>query len=136
MRKLICLLSAVLLIAALAVNAFADSTVQSMIKGLPTVEEFQIMDSDAQLEAYNQTQMAYDAYMALSEAERSEIPGAEQVFEALFGHFNSMIMTVDTAMEAEVPAAPAAEDNGDLLIAGLALVVSVVVLWCLNKKKQ
>ena len=136
MRKLICLLSVVVLIAALAVNAFADSTVQSMIEGLPAVEEFQIMDSDAQLEAYNQTQMAYDAYMALSEAERSEIPGAEQVFEALFGHFNSMIMTVDTAMEAEVPAAPAAEDNGDLLIAGLALLVSVVVLWCLNKKKQ
>ena len=136
MRKLICLLSVVVLIAALAVNAFADSTVQSMIEGLPAVEEFQITDSDAQLEAYNQTQMAYDAYMALSEAERSEIPGAEQVFEALFGHFNSMIMTVDTAMEAEVPAAPAAEDNGDLLIAGLALLVSVVVLWCLNKKKQ
>ena len=136
MRKLICLLAAVVLIAALAVNAFADSTVQSMIEGLPTVEEFQIMDSDAQLEAYNQTQMAYDAYMALSEAERSEIPGAEEIFETLFGHFNSMIMTVDAAMEAEVPAAPAAEDNGDLLIAGLALVVSVVVLWYLNKKKQ
>ena len=137
MRKLICLLVAVLLLAALSVNAFADSTVQSMIEGLPTVEEFQAMDADAQLEAYNQTQMAYDAYMALSEAERSEISGGEEIFEALFSHFNTMIMPVE-AVAAEVPAAPAAESSGraDLLTAGVALAVSVAALWVLNKKKQ
>ena len=99
MRKLICLLSAVLLIAALSMNVFADGTVQSMIEGLPTVEQFQAMDSDAQLEAYNKTQAAYDAYMALSEEDRAAVPGAEETFETLFAHFNSLVMPAEVMPE-------------------------------------
>lgn len=138
MKKMICLLAACLLIAAMSVNVFADNTVQSMIDGLPTVEEFQTMDSDAQLEAYNKTQAAYDAYMALSEAEQAEISGGEAVFETLFAHFNALIMPLDAAAEQEIPAAPAGEnDRTETLLAGVAtLAVVIVVLRILNKKKQ
>jgi hypothetical protein len=59
------------------------------------------MDADAQLEAYNQVQAAYDAYMALSEEERSAISGAEETFETLFAHFNSLVMPVEEVQEAE-----------------------------------
>mgnify|MGYP003313001514 CR=1 FL=1 len=45
-----------------------------------------------QLDAYNRTQAAYDAYMSLSEREQQELEGAEETFEALFTHFNGQIM--------------------------------------------
>jgi hypothetical protein len=44
------------------VSVFADGDVAAMLETLPTVEQFQAMDADAQLEAYNQVQAAYDAY--------------------------------------------------------------------------
>lgn len=138
MRKLICLLAAVLMIAALAVNAFADSTVQSMIEGLPAVEEFQTMDSDAQLEAYNQVQAAYDVYMALSDAERSEIAGAEETFETLFAHFNSLIMPVEeVAVEAaaEEVAADSSEEKPPMILIVMAAFVAGFAFRNLNKKR-
>lgn len=136
MRKLICLLVACLLIAAMSLHVFAENTVQSMIDGLPTVEEFQVMDSDAQLEAYNRTQAAYDAYMALSEAERVEISGGEEIFETLFNHFNSLIMPIETMAEQEVPAAPAVEKDrtGTILSGVMILGVVILILRILNKK--
>ena len=90
MRKLICLLAVCLLavcllMTAMCMNVLAEETVQSMIEGLPTVEQFRAMDADAQLEAYHKTQAAYDAYMALAEDEKAEVEGAEETFEALFG---------------------------------------------------
>ena len=109
MRKLICLMAVCLLMAAMTLGVFAQETVQSMIDGLPMVEEFQTMDSDAQLEVYHKTQAAYDAYMALSEAERGEISGAEEIFGALFDHFNSLVMPIDTP---EAPAAYHCQNNG------------------------
>ena len=101
MRKLICLLAACLLMAAMCMNVLAEETVQSMIEELPTVEQFQAMDADAQLEAYNKTQAAYDAYMALSQEDRAEFAGAEETFETLFAHFNSLVMPVEEVQEAE-----------------------------------
>ena len=101
MRKLICLLAVCLLMAAMCMNVLAEETVQSMIDGLPTVEQFQAMDADAQLEAYNKTQAAYDAYMALSEEDRAALSGAEETFEALFAHFNSLVMPVEEVQEEE-----------------------------------
>lgn len=66
--------------------------VRQQLEALPTVEEFQAMDEAGQLDAYNRTQAAYDAYMSLSEREQQELEGAEETFEALFTHFNSQIM--------------------------------------------
>ena len=99
MRKLICLLAVCLLMTAMCMNVLAEETLQSMIEGLPTVEQFQAMDSDAQLEAYNKTQAAYDAYMALSEEDRAAVPGAEETFETLFAHFNSLVMPAEVMTE-------------------------------------
>lgn len=132
MRKLICLMAVCLLMAAMTLGVFAQETVQSMIDGLPMVEEFQTMDSDAQLEVYHKTQAAYDAYMALSEAERGEISGAEEIFGALFDHFNSLVMPIDT------PEAPAAgKDRTETLLSGmLALIVVIGILRILNRKKK
>lgn len=134
MKKMICLLMICLLLAVMPMGAFANADVRAMIDELPTVEQFQALDPDAQLEAYHRTQAAYDAYMALSEGERAEIAGGEAVFETLFCHFNSQIMTIDAAAEQQVPAA---ENTGmpELLTAGLALAVSVVTLRILNRKQ-
>ena len=132
MRKLFCLLTACLLVSAMTFNVFAENTVQSMIDALPTVEEFKAMDPDTRLEAYNKTQAAYDAYMALSEAERGEISGAEETFEALFGHFNSLVMPIDT------PEAPAAQkDRTETLLSGVVVLAVVIgILRILNRKKK
>lgn len=138
MRKLICLLAAVLLMAALSVNAFADGNVQSMIEGLPTVEQFQAMDSDAQLEAYNQVQAAYDAYMALGEEEKAAMEGAEETFETLFAHFNSLIMPVEeVAVEAaaEEVAADSSEEKPPMILIVMAAFVAGFAFRNLNKKR-
>lgn len=66
--------------------------VRQQLEALPTVEEFQAMDEDAQLDAYNRTQKAYDDYMALTEEQKQQLPEAEKTFEALFAYFNSQIM--------------------------------------------
>ena len=95
MKKILVLL---LLLPVLVLSARA-SAVQSMIDALPAVEEFSSMDSAAQQEAYNRTQAAYDAYMALSENEKAEIAGAEKTFEALFNHFNTLIAPAEEAPE-------------------------------------
>ena len=102
MKKIISFLAVCLLLAAMTLCVSADADVSAMIRQLPTVEAFQSLDADAQLEAYNQVQAAYDAYMALTEEERSAISGAEDTFEALFAHFNSLVMPVEEVQEEEV----------------------------------
>ena len=102
MKKIISFLAVCLLLAAMTIGASANADVSAMIQQLPTVETFQTLDADAQLEAYNQVQAAYDAYMALTEEERSAISGAEETFEALFAHFNSLVMPVEEVQEEEV----------------------------------
>lgn len=133
MKNLICILAACLLLAAMPLGGFAEESVQSVIDGLPTVEEFQTMDSDAQLEVYNKTQAAYDAYMALSEAERSEIPNAEETFETLFSHFNSLIMPVEAQMEPEPEANTPMEQTVVVFVTLAALAVGYGILG--RKKK-
>lgn len=75
--------------------------VQALIDALPTVEEVKAMDMDGQRAAYDQTQEAYDAYMALTEEQRALITGAE-VFEALFAFFNGQIMPLATVISSDV----------------------------------
>ena len=134
MKRIFCVLAVCMLMAAMTVHVWADTSVQSMISGLPTVEEFRNMDSEARLEAYNRTQAAYDAYMALSEEARAEISGAEEVFEALFGHFNSLVMPIEAA-EQEAPAAE--KDRTATVLSGAAtLAVVIVILRFLNRKKK
>lgn len=135
MRKIVCLLAVCLLMAAMAVTVWADPSVQSMIDGLPTVEEFQTMDSDAQLEAYNKTQAAYDAYMALSEAERAEISGGEAVFETLFSHFNSLVMPVE-AESVAVAAEPAEDPMSEQLIVVLVTLAALAVGYSILGKRK
>ena len=57
------------------------------------------MDMDAQREIYDKTQAAYDAYMALSEEEKADMKGAEETFEALFAHFNSLVAPLEEDLE-------------------------------------
>ena len=102
MKKIISFLAVCLLLAAMTLCVSANADVSAMIRQLPTVETFQSLDADAQLEAYNQVQAAYDAYMALTEEERSAISGAEETFEALFAHFNSLVMPVEEVQEEAV----------------------------------
>ena len=127
MKKCTFLLLAALLALILPVAAVAAETdVAAMIDALPTVEEFKAMDSDAQLEAYNRTQAAYDAYMALPQAEKAALKGAEDTFEALFNHYNTLI-------------APAGEEpsNGFLaegIATALAAIIIVAVLGSRRRK--
>ena len=123
MKKLICFLTVCLLLAALPVSVFANTDVAAMLEALPTVEQFQAMDADAQLEAYNRTQAAYDAYMALSEEEKAGIENAEETFEALFGYFNTLVAP------AEEPAVPAEKPDmaSDLLSLAIATACGILL---------
>ena len=100
MRKIPGILLALLLLLILPVDAFAETSLAEQIAALPSVEEFKAMSHEEQVDAYNRTQYAYDAYMALSTAEEKEaIEGAEEKFDALFSHFNSLIMPVENPEE-------------------------------------
>ena len=70
----------------------AVEDVRQQLESLPTVEDFQSMEQEAQQDAYNRTQAAYDAYMALTEEQKQQLTEAEKIFEALFTYFNSQIM--------------------------------------------
>jgi hypothetical protein len=133
MRKLICLLAACLLMAAMCMNVLAEETVQSMIEELPTVEQFQAMDADAQLEAYNKTQAAYDAYMALSQEDRAEFAGAEETFETLFAHFNSLVMPVEEVQEEEIKSPQ--ERIGTIAMTVAAFVVGFGLVNVMKNRK-
>lgn len=135
MKKGISLMLAVLLVLSLSVAVYAAEdlgSVQAMLEELPTVEAFRAMDADAQLEVYNQTQAAYDAYMALPEEERIQIEGAEEQFETLFSHFNTLIAP------AEETQPEAAEKNmaSELLTTALAVLIALAVLPMLVKRKR
>ena len=133
MRKLICLLAVCLLMAAMCMNVLAEETLQSMIEGLPTVEQFQAMDAEAQLEAYNKTQAAYDAYMDLSEEDRAALAGAEETFETLFAHFNSLVMPVEEVREAETKSPQ--ERIGTIAVTVAAFVVGFGLVNIIKKRK-
>ncbi len=67
------------------------AAVAALIEALPSVEELEGMTEEEQLAAYEQIQGAFDAYDALSEEQRVQIPGAESLFEALFAYVNTQI---------------------------------------------
>ena len=67
----------------------AVKQVQAMLDALPTAEELADMSQEEQGAVYEALQAAYDAYEALSDAEKMEVTGAE-IFDALFAVFNGM----------------------------------------------
>ena len=125
MKKIIALL---LLLPVLVLSAMATD-VQSMIGELPAVNVLQKMDMDQQREFYDKTQAAYDAYSQLSEAEKAEIAGAEETFEELFGYFNTLTMSVETAEEA-----PATGSN--LLSTILACLIGILLAQKIITKRK
>lgn len=131
MKKLTCMLLALLLVTTLSPVGFAAETVAEQIAGLPTVEEFQAMDADTQLDAYNRTQAAYDAYMALSEEEKAAIPGAEDTFESLFGYFNTLVQPIEQAQSQEEPGF-----GSNLIATVLAVAIALAVLPMFVKKRR
>ena len=96
MKKMIAFL---LLLLALPLQALAAETVQSMVDALPAVDVLQEMDMEQQREVYDRTQTAYDAYLALTDEEQEEIPGARETFESLFGYFNTLVAPAEEAAE-------------------------------------
>ena len=133
MKKIISFLAVCLLLAAMTLCVSANADVSAMIRQLPTVEAFQSLDADAQLEAYNQVQAAYDAYMALTEEERSAISGAEETFEALFAHFNSLVMPVEEVQEEEVKSPQ--ERIGTIAVYVAAFAVGFAAMNLAKKRK-
>ena len=100
MKKLAGLLMAMLLLLSQVSTAFAEDTLKQQIAALPSVEEFKAMTPEEQVDVYNRTQYAYAAYMDLPTAEeKAAIEGAEEKFDALFSHFNTMIMPLEPEEE-------------------------------------
>ena len=67
------------------------AAVAALIEVLPSVEELEGMSEEEQLAAYEQIQGAFEAYDALSEEQKAQIPGAESLFESLFDYLNTQI---------------------------------------------
>ena len=133
MKRMICLLALCLLLSLMPVGAFADADVNAMIQELPTVEAFQTMDAEAQLEAYNQVQAAYDAYMALSEEEKAAMEGAEETFETLFAHFNSLVMPVEAVQVEETKSTE--ERIGTIAVTVVAFAAGFAAMNLMKKRK-
>ena len=132
MRKIICLLTALLLVMALPLGAFAEQDIQTMVNELPTVEQIQAMDLEDQQKAYLRVQEVYDAYAALGE-DRLKIVGGEEKFDMLFSWFNTLVMPLEPEVEtAEVPE----EDTvSNLVSTALAVIPVILLLQFLEKKK-
>ena len=97
MKRFSAILLALLLFLSQSITVFASETLEQQIAALPSVEEFRAMSREEQVDAYNRTQYAYEAYMALATAEEKEaLEGAEEKFDALFSWFNGQIMPVES----------------------------------------
>lgn len=102
MKKLVFFLCFALLLTGCAQKADAAvEAVREQINSLPTVEEFKQLSPEEQTERYNRTQRAYEAYTALTQAQRQQIPEAEAIFEALFSWFNAQVQPLTMETEAE-----------------------------------
>ena len=129
MKKLICLLTVLLLLAALPLGVRAEEDVQAMVDELPTVEQIQVMDLEDQREAYDRVQEVYDAYMALGE-DRLKIRGGEEKFDVLFAWFNMQVMPVEQEPEAQEQSL-----GSNLVSTALAVIPVILLLQYMEKKK-
>ena len=99
--------------------AISDKTlaVQAMLDALPFLDGLAEIENRESL--YAQTQQAYDAYMSLTDEERTSVTGAEK-FEQLFSYFNNMVAPAsDVESEAyyvvSIPSAVAIDKDGGSL---------------------
>lgn len=129
MKKMICLLAVLLMLAAVPLTALAEEDIQAMVKELPTVEELQSMDQENQREAYNRVQEVYASYMALGE-DRLKIVGGEETFDVLFSWFNMQIMPLEPE-----PEEPEQDTLSNLVSTALAVIPVVLLLRHMEKKK-
>jgi len=129
MRKMVCLLTALLVLAVLPFAAFAQEDIQALVDELPTVEEIQAMDLEDQQKAYNHVQEVYDIYLELGD-DRLKIVGGEEKFDVLFSWFNMQVMPLEP--EEEVPEQDTASN---LVSTALAVIPVVLLLRYMEKKK-
>ena len=130
MRKMICLLTALLMLAALPLGVWAEEDIQAMVDELPTVEQIQVMELEEQREAYDRVQEVYDAYMALGE-DRLKIRGGEEKFDVLFAWFNMQVMPVEQEPEAQEQSL-----GSNLVSTALAVIPVILLLQYMEKKKD
>ena len=82
----------------------AVEAVRALIEALPTLEEIKAMSTQEQAEVYTQVQKAYDAYDALTNDQKAQLPEAEGIFAPLFDYFNSLVTAIwDGAGSASSP---------------------------------
>jgi hypothetical protein len=129
MRKIVCLLTALLLLAMLPFGVFADVDIQAMVNELPTVEEIQLMELEEQQKAYLQVQEVYEIYMGLGE-DRLKIVGGEEKFDQLFSWFNMQVMPLE-----QEPEEPEQDPLSNVVSTALALIPVVLLMRYFEKKK-
>jgi len=129
MRKIVCLLTALLVLAALPLGTFAEQNIQTLVDELPAVEEIRAMEPEDQRQAYLRVQEVYDAYAALGE-ERLKIAGGEEKFETLFTWFNTQVMPLEPEVEV-----PEQDIVSNLISTALAVIPVVLLLRYFEKKK-
>ena len=126
---LMCLLLCVLPLTAAAAETTAGD-VKAMVAQLPNLDTLKAMTLEQQQEVYAQTQAAYDAYQALSDEEKAGVEGAEDVFQALFDHFNSLVMPLEEAAAQEEPAK---EKKEGLPWGVTAFILALITTFLQNK---
>lgn len=129
MAALFVVLALLLCALPLAAAARTGEDVKAMVEALPALEALQAMSIEEQQQVYTQTQAAYDAYQALSEEARAEIPGAEETFDTLFGHFNAQIMPLEETAPAEQPE----EKEEGIPWAITAMILALITTFLQNK---
>ena len=80
-------------------NFPADSeavVVEEFIKRLPSLEELKTLDQKKKDAAYEQIQMAFDAYESLEEEQKALLQGAEEQLKALLEYFTELVMPLAT----------------------------------------
>ena len=130
MRKIVSLLTVLLLLAALPFGASAEEDIQALVDALPGVEEIQLMNLEEQQEAYIQVQEVYELYAALGE-NRLKIVGGEEKFDLLFSWFNTQVMPLEQEPEEE----PEQDVLSNLVSTALAVIPVILLLRYMEKKK-
>ena len=130
MRKIVSLLTALLLLAALPFGASAEEDIQALVDALPGVEEIQLMNLEEQQEAYIRVQEVYELYAALGE-NRLKIVGGEEKFDLLFSWFNAQVMPLEQEPEEE----PEQDVLSNLVSTALAVIPVILLRRYMEKKR-
>lgn len=110
--------------------AQTEEDVRAMVEALPTVDALKAMTLEQQQVVYTQTQAAYDAYQALTDAERADIAGGEKTFDELFGYFNTLVTPLEETQSAEEPKE---EEEEGIPWAVTALFLALITTYLQNK---